>query len=83
MQFSSEGSRDPDPGDSIRFAWDFDGNGTVDSTDPNPTYVYTTNGVFTAKLTVTDSAEKTDTKTLHDHGRQHRADDRDQHAARR
>ncbi len=64
VHFSSEGSRDPDPGDSIRFAWDFDGDGTVDSTDPNPTYVYRTNGVFTAKLTVTDSAEKTDTKTL-------------------
>ena len=64
VQFSSEGSRDPDPGDSIRFAWDFDGDGTVDSTDPNPTYVYRTNGVYTAKLTVTDSAEKTDTKTL-------------------
>ena len=22
--------RDPDPADSIRFAWDFDGNGTAD-----------------------------------------------------
>ena len=64
VQFSSEGSRDPDPGDSIRFEWDFDGNGTVDSTDPNPTYIYTTRGVYTAKLTVTDSAGKTDVKTL-------------------
>ena len=64
VQFSSEGSRDPDPGDSIRFAWDFDGDGTVDSTDPNPAHVYTTNGVYTAKLTVTDSSGKTDTKTL-------------------
>ena len=44
VQFSSDGSRDPDPGDSIRFAWDFDGNGTVDSTDPNPEHVYTANG---------------------------------------
>ena len=41
----SEGSRDPDPGDSIRFEWDFDGDGTVDSTDPNPTHTYTTGGV--------------------------------------
>ena len=64
VQFSSEGSRDPDPGDSIRFAWDFDGNGTVDSTDPNPSHTYTSNGVFTAKLTVTDSSEKADSKTL-------------------
>ena len=36
VQFSSEGSRDPDPADSIRFAWDFDNNGTVDSIDPDP-----------------------------------------------
>ncbi len=58
VQFSSEGSRDPDPGESISFAWDFDGNGTTDSIDPNPTHTYTTNGVFTARLTVTDSSGK-------------------------
>ena len=66
----------PGPGDSIRFAWDFDGDGTVDSTDPNPSYTYTANGVYTAKLTVTDSSGKTDTKTTDDHGRQHGADGR-------
>jgi PKD repeat protein/type 1 glutamine amidotransferase len=55
VSFSSEGTFDPDPGDSIEFAWDFDGNGTTDSTDPNPTHVYTTRGRFTARLTVTDS----------------------------
>ncbi|HEX6682134.1 MAG TPA: ThuA domain-containing protein [Candidatus Limnocylindrales bacterium] len=59
VAFSSEGSRDPDPGDSIRFAWDFDGNGTVDSIDPNPSFTYTANGVYTARLTVTDSSGKT------------------------
>ena len=35
----------PDPGDSIRFEWDFDGNGTVDSIEPNPTFIYTTRAV--------------------------------------
>ena len=55
VQFSSEGSLDEDPGDSIRFAWDFNNDGTVDSTDPNPRFTYTTNGVYTARLTVTDS----------------------------
>ncbi|MGW5670948.1 ThuA domain-containing protein [Micromonospora sp. NPDC003776] len=59
VAFSSEGSKDPDPGDSIRFAWDFDGNGTTDSIDPNPSFTYTTNGVYTARLTVTDSSGKT------------------------
>jgi len=56
VQFSSEGTFDPDPGDSIRYEWDFDGNGTVDSTDPNPTHTYTTRGVYTARLTVYDSS---------------------------
>jgi cytochrome c len=59
VQFSSEGSRDPDPGESIRFEWDFDGNGTVDSIDPNPSHTYTANGVYTARLTVTDSSGRT------------------------
>jgi len=59
VAFSSAGSADPDPGDSIRFEWDFDGNGTVDSVDPSPTFTYTTRGVFVAKLTVTDSSGKT------------------------
>ena len=64
VQFSSAGSRDPDEGDSIRFEWDFDGNGTVDSIDPNPTHTYTANGVYTARLTVTDAAGKSDSKTI-------------------
>ena len=41
VKFSSAGSRDADPGDSIRFEWDF-GDGTPHSTDPNPTHTYTT-----------------------------------------
>ena len=49
---------DADPGDSLRYEWDFDGNGTVDSTAPSATHTYTTNGVFTARLTVHDSSGK-------------------------
>ncbi|MCW6007355.1 ThuA domain-containing protein [Micromonospora sp. CPCC 205371] len=59
VQFSSAGTYDPDPGDSISFAWDLDGDGTVDSADPDPSHTYTANGVYTAKLTVTDSSGKT------------------------
>ncbi|HZB29998.1 MAG TPA: ThuA domain-containing protein [Streptosporangiaceae bacterium] len=63
VQFSSEGSRDEDPGDSITFAWDFQNDGTIDSTSPNPQFTYTVNGVYTARLTVTDSTGKTDSKS--------------------
>jgi glucose/arabinose dehydrogenase/PKD repeat protein/type 1 glutamine amidotransferase len=59
VRFSSEGSFDPDPGESISFAWDFTNDGTVDSADPNPSFTYTSNGVYTARLTVTDSSGKT------------------------
>ncbi|MER5301143.1 ThuA domain-containing protein [Streptomyces lasiicapitis] len=55
--FSSEGSKDPD-GDPLTFAWDFNGDGTYDSTDPNPSHTYTTKGDFNAQLKVTDSTGK-------------------------
>jgi cytochrome c len=58
VQFSSDGSRDPDPADSIRFEWDFNGDGTVDSIDPDPQFTYTTAGRYTARLTVVDSSGK-------------------------
>jgi cytochrome c len=60
VSFSSAGSFDADPGESISYAWDFTNDGTVDSADPNPSYTYTSDGVYTAKLTVTDSSGKTD-----------------------
>ena len=63
VQFSSVGSSDPDPGDALTFAWDFDGNGTTDSTDPSASHTYATAGVYVAKLTVSDSNGKTDIKT--------------------
>lgn len=53
VSFSSAGSSDPD-GDPLTFAWDFDNNGTTDSTAANPTYTYATNGDKRARLTVND-----------------------------
>lgn len=58
VAFDSTGSRDPD-GQPITLAWDFDGNGTTDSTEAKPSHTYTTAGVFTARLTVTDSDGRT------------------------
>ncbi len=54
VSFSSEGSNDPE-GTAITYAWDFDGDGTTDSTEANPSHTYTQNGSYTAKLTVTDA----------------------------
>ena len=64
VNFSSAGSLDEDPGDSIRYEWNF-GDGSPISTEPNPTHVYTQRGRFTAVLTVFDSSgEQTSTSTV-------------------
>jgi len=39
-------------GNPTGFQWDLDGNGVVDSTDPNPTYTYAAAGTYTVSLTV-------------------------------
>ena len=63
VRFSSEGTMDPDPGDSIVIEWDF-GDGTT-SNDPNPTKTYTQPGRYTAVLRVTDSSGRmTATSTI-------------------
>jgi cytochrome c len=62
VRFSSEGSRDPD-GEPLQYAWDFDDDGTADSTEPHPTHVYTETGTHTARLTVTDLSGRTATAT--------------------
>jgi PKD repeat protein len=53
VTFSSAGTSDPD-GDRLVYAWDFNADGTVDATEPNPTYTLTRNGVFDATLRITD-----------------------------
>ncbi|MFF4234103.1 ThuA domain-containing protein [Streptomyces sp. NPDC001820] len=58
VKFSSAGSGLPG-GKPVTYAWDFDGNGTTDSTEANPTHVYRTKGRFTARLTVTGSGDLT------------------------
>ena len=50
--FSADAT-DPD-GDDLTYAWDFDGDGTTDSTAKSPQRTYATAGIYTAKVTVTD-----------------------------
>ena len=38
------------------WAWDFDNDGSVDSTEQNPSYTYSTAGTYTVNLTATNSA---------------------------
>ncbi len=52
--FDGSGSFDSD-GTIASYQWDFDSNGTIDATGATVTHTYTTDGVFTAKLIVTDN----------------------------
>ncbi|MEK7676988.1 MAG: pre-peptidase C-terminal domain-containing protein, partial [Verrucomicrobiota bacterium] len=45
----------------VSWQWDFDNNGTVDSTNRNPTFTYTTPGDYTVRLTVRDEVGATTT----------------------
>jgi PKD repeat protein len=52
---------------SLSYQWDFDHNGTWDSTLGNPSYAYPAIGTYTVVLKVTDSAANTDTETKIDY----------------
>lgn len=49
VTFTDSSSEEP-----TAWQWDFENDGTVDSTDQNPTHVYTTPGVYTVRLTATN-----------------------------
>jgi cytochrome c len=54
VTFDPAGTADEDGGD-LSYAWDFDGDGTTDSTEEGPvSHTYDTPGQFSAKLSVTD-----------------------------
>jgi PKD repeat protein len=54
VQFTDQSLR------AATYAWDFDNDGTVDSTVASPTYTYSTPGVYTVKLTVTNAGGSDD-----------------------
>lgn len=58
VSFSSAGTFDPDPGQQIRYAWDFTSDGTVDSIEASPIHTFTTRADVVTRLTVTDSTER-------------------------
>jgi glucose/arabinose dehydrogenase len=63
VEFSSAGSHDPDGG-GLSFAWSFFDDGSTNSTAPNPSFIYSTAGNYTARLTVEDMTGATGTATI-------------------
>ena len=61
VQFSSDGSSDPD-GTLSAYAWDFGDGGS--SSEANPSYTYTNAGTYNATLTVTDDQGATGSATV-------------------
>lgn len=49
--------RDQSLGSPAEWAWDFDGNGTVDSQAQHPTHTYTSPGTYTVALRVSSGAD--------------------------
>jgi glucose/arabinose dehydrogenase/PKD repeat protein len=63
VNFDGTGSSDPD-GDPLTYAWDFQGDGVVDSTAAAPTFTYSTAGTVHARLTVRDSSGAANSTTV-------------------
>jgi endonuclease YncB( thermonuclease family)/PKD repeat protein len=65
VQLDGSGSSDPDAGDSLSYAWDLDGDGQYDdSTAVAPSRTFTSQGVHTASLRVTDSHDASSTAAV-------------------
>ncbi|HEY7132013.1 MAG TPA: PQQ-dependent sugar dehydrogenase, partial [Candidatus Limnocylindrales bacterium] len=64
VDFDASGSSDPDPGDTLTYSWDLDGNGTFgDAVLPTASKTYSADGVYNVALRVTDSHGATATTT--------------------
>src|SRR3989338_1930537 len=50
--------------DEMSFEWDFNNDGTIDSTESDPSIVYDSLGVYTLRLTVTDSEGASSSDTI-------------------
>jgi glucose/arabinose dehydrogenase len=65
VSFDGTSSSDPDPRETLSYAWDLDGDGAYDdSSSPQPTHTYSTPGSYTASLKVTDTHGGTGTASV-------------------
>jgi PKD repeat protein len=62
VAFTSAGSSDPN-GDALKYDWDF-GDGTAHGSQASPTHRYAADGVYTARLTVSDGRGLSDADTV-------------------
>ncbi len=68
VHFDGTQSSDADPGDTLTYSWDLDGDGVFgDSISPTPVHTYTTDGDPTVALRVTDPHGASSTATLQVH----------------
>ena len=63
VAFTSTGT-DPGERGPVTYAWDFDNDGTVDSTSADATFTYAQAGSYTARLVVTDADARTSEDTV-------------------
>jgi PKD repeat protein len=54
---------DHSTGSPTAWSWDFDNDGQEDSSLQNPSHIYTSDGIYTVSLTVTNGVQDTVTKT--------------------
>lgn len=64
VTFDGSGSTDPDPGDILRYEWDFTGDGSFDATGLTVEHRYTSAGTYPARLRVSDLSGRKDTATV-------------------
>jgi PKD repeat protein len=65
VHFSGLGSSDPDPGDTLTYAWDLDNDGEFDdSISPAPTYTFTSTGDHIVRLQVSDNRGASSTASV-------------------
>ena len=62
VQFTSDGTEDPD-GDDLSYAWSF-GQGEGSSREMNPSYTFENPGTFDVQLTVTDGDHLSSTQSI-------------------
>jgi len=58
---------DQSTGNVVRWEWDFDNNGVIDSTVQNPSFIYNEEGTYSVKLTVYDDNNNSNTELKTDY----------------